>query len=84
MSEYHSEHDVTTVEELRAVIGDEVPGLAEKNTDALDDYSRDFIASSPFLILATADANGAMDASPKGDEPGFVRVVNDKTMEKDL
>ena len=40
----------------------------------------DFIAKCPFLILTTADANGRCDASPKGDAPGFVHVLDDKTL----
>ena len=78
---YHTdEHDITTVAQLRSVIGEEVPGLAAKNIDHLDDFARDFIAKSPFLILATASVDGNLDASPKGDAAGFVHVVDDRTM----
>lgn len=74
------QYQITTEAELRDVIGAEVPGLAEKNIDRLNDYARAFLAESPFLILATADANGQIDASPKGDAAGFVLVVDDNTV----
>ena len=73
-------HRIATEDELRKFIGDEVPGLAEKNGDRLDDFARDYIAKSPFLVLATADAEGNLDASPKGDDPGFVEVLDDETL----
>ena len=49
---------IRTKEELRSVIGDEIPGLNEKNIDHLDQHAVDFIAKCPFLILSTADQSG--------------------------
>ena len=43
----------------------------------LDEHSRAFIARSPFLLLATSNAGGRCDVSPKGDAPGFVLVLDD-------
>ena len=40
----------------------------------LDEHTRAFIACSPFLLMATSDASGRCDVSPKGDAPGFVRL----------
>lgn len=71
---------ISTVEELRALIGEEPPGLQEKNIDFLDQFAIDFIAESPFIVLSTSDANGRLDASPKGDDPGFVKVLDNKTI----
>ena len=71
---------IRTKEELRSVIGNEIPGLNEKNIDHLDQHAVDFIAKCPFLILSTADQNGRCDASPKGDAPGFVQILNDRTL----
>jgi PPOX class probable FMN-dependent enzyme len=48
-----------------------------KELPALDVHARTFIARSPFLLLGTADARGRCDVSPKGDAPGFVRVLDD-------
>ena len=51
-----------------------------KQLDRLDQHCRAFIARSPFLVMATADATGRSDASPKGDAPGFVVVADDMTL----
>ena len=69
---------IQTEAELRDVIGAEIPGLAEKNQPRLNQFAIDFIAKSPFLVLSTADAQGRIDASPKGDGPGFVLVEDEK------
>ena len=71
---------IATEADLRAVIGPEPPGLAEKNQPVLDDFAVEFIAKSPFLVLSTADAEGRIDASPKGDAPGFVLVENERAI----
>jgi len=68
------------VDELRAVIGEEIPGLAEKNIDYLDSFAKEYIAKCPFLVLSTSDAEGRVDESPKGDTPGFVDVVDERTL----
>jgi PPOX class probable FMN-dependent enzyme len=69
---------VTSVEDLRAIIGGEPSEVARrKEIPALDPHARAFIARSPFLLLGTADAAGRCDVSPKGDAPGFVRVLDD-------
>lgn len=71
---------IQTESELRQLIGDTSPGLEEKNIDHLDGYAIEFVKRSPFLILSTADDKGHCDASPKGDAPGFVQVVDHKTL----
>jgi PPOX class probable FMN-dependent enzyme len=48
--------------------------------DRIDDEFRRFIAHSPFLTMATADAAGRADCSPRGDYPGFVKVLDDHTL----
>jgi len=73
-------HRITTLERLRAIMGDPGPATALKINPALDSFMRDFIARSPFLILSTADAEGRQDTSPKGDLPGFVAVEEDGTL----
>ena len=60
------------------MIGAEIPGLAEKNQPRLNQFAIDFIAKSPFLVLSTADGDGRIDASPKGDGPGFVLVEDER------
>ncbi len=65
---------------LRAHIG-AISDMAERKVlPRLDAHCRHFIALSPFLVLASADADGHVDASPRGDPPGFVRVLDDVTL----
>ncbi len=47
-----------------------------KELGHIDRHARDFIGRSPFVVVATADADGWPDASPRGDAPGFVSVVD--------
>src|SRR5262245_59311983 len=69
---------VTTEAELRAIItGGPSERAVVKDRGRLDDQSRAFIGLSPFLLIATAGADGTCDVSPKGDAPGFVRVLDD-------
>lgn len=65
---------------LRDLYGDVSPLAAKKLLPRLDNYCRRFIAMSPFLVLATADAHGRADASPRGDAPGFVQVLDDTAL----
>lgn len=70
-------YEIRDVAALRSIIGEATPGISEKNQPALNRHSRAFIARSPFLILSTSSLSGQMDASPKGDAPGFVHIVSD-------
>jgi PPOX class probable FMN-dependent enzyme len=70
---------VTTEDELRTVIGGDPSPLAlAKEQRTLDIHCRDFIARAPFVLLATADAAGRCDVSPKGDAAGFVLVLDER------
>lgn len=51
-----------------------------KQIDRLDRHCRDFIALSPFVVLATAGADGSCDASPRGGPPGFVKVLDERRL----
>lgn len=73
-------HELRTVADVRAVIGEPHQSVMVKVSDALDEMAIDFIARAPFLVLATASADGASDASPKGDQPGFVLVEDRRTL----
>lgn len=73
-------HRLTSIEQVRAIIGEEVPVVRTKLFRSLDEAAINFIKHSPFLLLATADAEGTPDVSPKGDEPGFVAVEDDRTL----
>ncbi len=69
-----------TNEDLRSVIGAKIPGLEDKVIDHIDEFAADYIAHSPFIVMATTDREGNCDASPKGDAPGFVQVLDPKTI----
>jgi hypothetical protein len=66
---------VTDPDQLRAMYGSVPKRAAGKVHSTLDDHDRRFVALSPFLVLATAAADGLLDVSPRGDRPGFVHVV---------
>lgn len=71
---------VTSPEELRDLLGEPSDRARLKEMASLDEHCRAFIAHAPFLLLGTANALGQCDVSPKGDEPGFVRVLDDRTL----
>lgn len=73
-------HRIETVAQLQALIGEPHPMTPKKLLPALDQAAVDFIRRSPFLVLATADADGNEDASPKGDHHGFVAVEDERTL----
>jgi PPOX class probable FMN-dependent enzyme len=73
-------HAITTAEELRNLVGDVPPGFDLKVVDRLDPFAKDFLDHCPFLVLATSGDDGRLDASPKGDGPGFVLVEDDQTL----
>jgi PPOX class probable FMN-dependent enzyme len=68
-------HEIRTAEELLGHYGEVSFRAARKVHPAVDAHDRDFIARSPFLLLATA--GDLLDVSPRGDLPGFVQVLDD-------
>ena len=71
---------IENVEHLRESYGAPSERALKKQLSRIDRHCRDFIARSPFLIIASADPSGRCDASPKGDAPGFVQVIDDTTL----
>jgi PPOX class probable FMN-dependent enzyme len=76
----HDPYRIDTTERLRAIVGEPMAGIELKIYDGLVEEARAYIARSPFIVLTTADRDGHLDASPKGDEPGFVLVEDDRTL----
>lgn len=70
-----SDQTVTDVETLREIYPEPKGVSVDKQLRALDEHCRNFIAHAPFLILGTDG-----DVSPKGDNPGFVQILDDKTI----
>jgi uncharacterized protein len=72
--------EITSVAELEAVVGTPMPAAVEKVRSALEPIDREWLAHSPFCLIATSDADGACDVSPKGDPAGLAYVIDDKTL----
>jgi uncharacterized protein len=70
-------HAITTVEQLRELYAPPQERSVRKEVDHLDEHCRRFISLSPFVLVASADATGACDVSPKGGPAGFVQVLDD-------
>jgi uncharacterized protein len=71
---------IASEDRLREVIGAPIPRSLQKEIGHLDVHCRALIASSPFVLIASSDASGRMDVSPKGDPAGFVQVLDDRTL----
>jgi len=67
-------------DELRAIIGQPLPLTCRKVVDRLDHLTRQFVELSPLVMLATSDGAGNCDVSPRGDGPGFVRILDERTL----
>jgi PPOX class probable FMN-dependent enzyme len=78
--ETSSDYRVGSTAQLRSIIGEPGELAPKKVMRALDEMAADFIHRSPFLVLATTDAEGNLDASPKGGAPGFVAVEDEQTL----
>ncbi|MGN6607689.1 MAG: MSMEG_1061 family FMN-dependent PPOX-type flavoprotein [Jatrophihabitans sp.] len=73
--------EITSVDELVALLGEPGARAANKGRDHLLDVDRRWLEASPFCVIATADADGRCDASPKGDPAGsLVHVLDDRTI----
>jgi predicted pyridoxine 5'-phosphate oxidase superfamily flavin-nucleotide-binding protein len=71
---------LSTEDEIEAAIGKPAPRMLAKVVDSLDDICRAFIARSPFVVVASSDSKGRCDVSPKGDLPGFVQILDNRTI----
>jgi PPOX class probable FMN-dependent enzyme len=71
---------VRSLDELREAFGEPSERSRDKVLTELDEHCRRFVEHSPFVLIGTSGANGWCDVSPKGDEPGFVRVLDDRTL----
>ena len=67
-------------EALRTLLGEPSGLVRAKVVDRLNDLTRQWVDRSPFVLLATSSPDGACDVSPRGDPPGFVRVLDDRRL----
>lgn len=72
--------EVTTADDLRAIVGHPNSYAANKVGTRLSAVQQDWLAHSPLGFVATTDMRGRVDVSPKGDPPGFVHVIDDATI----
>jgi PPOX class probable FMN-dependent enzyme len=71
---------VTSLAELDALAPPPGDGAAGKTMHRIERYARQYIGLSPFCCLSTSDGKGNADVTPRGDKPGFVRVIDEKTL----
>ena len=71
---------LTSMDDLRRVIPEPRPTTRVKILEALDDQSTAFLARCPFALVGTTAADGTVEVSPKGDDPGFIRVEDSRTL----
>ena len=72
-------YTVASLADLAKIYAKPLPNVASKETDHITEVRRTFIAASPFLVLATSNGS-SIDCSPKGDAPGFVQLLDDRTL----
>ena len=72
-------YTVTSLADLDRIYAKPMEPVLDKVTDHVTEVGRSFIAASPFLVLATSDGTN-IDCSPKGDGPGFVQLLDDRTL----
>jgi PPOX class probable FMN-dependent enzyme len=71
---------IKSKKELRELYKPPMVRAVKKEIYSLEKHSKSFLTQSPFCVLSTVDSNGKMDASPRGGEPGFVKIFNDLTI----
>lgn len=76
----YTDEFVTSVDELRELTGEPHEAVIKKVIAQIDDQARNYISKSPLFFLSTANAEGHGDVSPRGDTPGFVRVLDNKVL----
>jgi hypothetical protein len=75
----YRDHLITSMEQLRGLYGEPPPTSIVKEIDRINAGYRKLIEAAPFVVVATAGPEG-LDCSPKGDSPGFVRILDERTL----
>ena len=71
---------MSRIDALREELGGTHPLAAKKIKDHLEPYVQAFIEHAPFAVMSSCNADGDCDASPKGGRPGFVKVLDERTL----
>lgn len=69
---------VSSKTRLREIIKAPDTLVLDKVIDRMDIHVRTFIAHCPYVVISTADADGRCDASPRGGEPGFIKIIDER------
>ena len=77
---YQPKVTVKTAAEVKEILGADFPSQVAKIIDHIDSHCRAWIERCPFVLISSTNAAGAMDVSPKGDPPGFVKVLDKHTL----
>jgi hypothetical protein len=77
---YKVKMQITDAAEVRAILGTPLGNQARKVIDHIDEHCRAWIARTPFIVISSINCASAMDVSPKGDLPGFVKVLDPHTL----
>ncbi len=72
--------EITSEDQLLELLGQPAEAVTAKISNRLNELTRPLIERAPFLCLATSDAEGNCDVSPRGDPAGFVRIIDDRTL----
>ena len=71
---------VSDEQQLREIVGDPVPSVANKVRTTLHELDREWLAASPMCLVATSAVDGTCDVSPRGDPPGSIHVLDERTI----
>ncbi len=77
---YQPRVTITSAAEVKAILGPVHPSQIAKVIDHVDEHCAKWIERCPFVVISSINAAGAMDVSPKGDPPGFVKVLDKHTL----
>jgi len=75
----YRDHLISSMAQLEALYGEKLPAAVVKEIDHVNGAYRKLIEAAPFVAVATSGPEG-LDCSPKGDAPGFVHILDDKTL----
>lgn len=71
---------IQSVDALRERVRPPARMSVDKVIDHIDDLAAEFIAATPFIVISSVRADGQVDLSPRGDPPGFMTVLDRKTL----
>jgi PPOX class probable FMN-dependent enzyme len=77
---YQPQVPITSAAEVKAILGPDIPNQVSKVINHIDAHTRAWIERCPFIVISSINAAGFMDSSPKGDPPGFVKILDEHTL----